>query len=290
MSRETAFGLLVIVTAGTGQAQRFMVDAAQATVGSGAHCEVRLPPELVAREHVRLVALDGAVRFEARSGEPPVLWRGVPTVAGRLDPPDALRFGGLLLTASVVSLADTKKRFPLELLALGPAAIAVALAFFALSPTASAPRPPPQAPPLFADAPASCPASNPFDAGQAARERLAIGAAKRERGPFSARDSVEAVEQFQVASSCFKVAGSEAAAKEATASATTLRLKLEEEYMTRRTRLEHAFTEGDTDGVDRELSTLTSMTSHLEGPYVDWLRREQRRAEASKLKPKSSLL
>ncbi len=289
MSRETAFGILVVVTTSNGAEQRFTVDSAQATVGSGAHCEVRLAPELVAREHVRLVAVDGAVRFEARSGEPLVLWRGVPTAAGRLDLPEGLRIGGLLLTASVVSLADTKKRFPLELLALGPAALAVALAF-ALSPTASAPGRPPQGPPLFAAAQASCPSSDPFDAGQAARERLAMGAAKRERGPFSARDSVEAVGHFQVASSCFKVAGSDASAKEAAASATILRLKLEEEYMTRRTRLEHAFTEGDTDGVDRELSTLTSMTSHLEGPYVDWLRREQRRAEASKLKPKSSLL
>jgi hypothetical protein len=268
---------------------RFTVDAERATVGSGAHCEVRLPPEVVAREQLLLTVANGALRFEERTREVSVVLRGARVAQGVLGPADELQIGSVKLSACVVSLTSERRRFPLEALAVIPAALVVALAL-TFSPKAEAADRPPTAPPLFADTAAACPAKDPAEAGHVALQRRALAVAKRERGPFAVRDSVEAVTQFGVAAACARLAGDDAKASEDAASAEALRRKVEDEYLTRRTRLEHAFLEGDTAGVDRELPALVALTAHLRDPYVDWLIQENRRAELAAKQPKSSLL
>lgn len=291
MSREALRGISVVINDASGEPMlRFIVDAERAVVGSGAHCEVRLPPELVAREQLLLVAADGGgVRFQVRSRMVVTALRGVPAEQGELAPSDVLQIGSLTLTASMVSLADERRRFPLEALALVPAVVVLVIAL-TFAPASAAPGILPAAPALFDEAATTCPILEPSDAAHFATQRYALAVAKRERGPFSAGDSVGAVSHFREASACFRRAGEQAKANDAVASADALRRKLEDEYLTRRTRLEHAFVEGDKDGVDRELPTLVALTAHLHCPYVEWLVQENRRAELEKKKPRSTLL
>ena len=267
---------------------RLVVDADRAVLGSGPHCELRLPPDLVAREQLVLVAAGGTVRFEVRSQDNATCLRGVVASAGELGPTDVLHVGTLTLTAVAVSLSDQSRRFPLELLALVPAVLVLVLALN-LSAPATAAGLPPNAPPLFQDDVAICSALDPPEAGHIARQRQALAHAKWERGPFSAADSVEAVSHFRAAAACFRVAGDEGSSHAAAAKAGALRSKLEDEYLTRRTRLEHAFVERDTAGIHRELPWLVSTTAHLGGPYVNWLEQEMRRANIDRKKVTSAL-
>ena len=290
MSRETALGIAVVVRSLDGKPLlRFTVDADRARLGSGAHCEVRLPPECVAREELLLAVAGDTVRFESKSQQFCTVLRGVAASAGILGPADVLQIGAITLTASVVALSNARRRFPIEALALVPAALVVVLAL-TLSSRAVAVARPPAAPRLFAETAVNCATEDTVEAGHLARQRRALAIAKRERGPFSARDAVEAVGHFRVAAACARLAGEDAKAVEDGASADLLQRKVEDEYLTRRTRLEHAFLEQDTGGVGRELPTLVAMTAHLHDPYVEWLAQEKRRAEIAAKRPTGALL
>ena len=290
MTRETAVGISVAVITPSGDTQPFAVDSDRLVVGSGAHCEVRLSRDLAAREQLLLSASpDGSVRFEVKAHRPPTMLGTRVVSAGDLGPADVLRVGDFSLTARVTMLGGTKRRAPLEALAVVPAVLIMALTIGYAEPLSVAPRPP-RAPALFVDSQAVCSAQDAFEAAQLARQRHALATEKRERGPFSGRDAVESVRAFNLASACFRLSGEHAKAHEDAANAATLRRKLEEEYRTRSTRLEHAFVEGDVDQVDRELPALTSLTAHLRDPYVDWLAQETRRAEAAATKPRTGLL
>jgi len=77
-----------------------VVDAERALVGSAAHCEVRLDPEVAAAEHVEVYASGGVIHFAARGlglTAPPQLDR-VTTTEGRWNVGAVLSISGIELT------------------------------------------------------------------------------------------------------------------------------------------------------------------------------------------------
>lgn len=268
---ENAVGLKFHVRYGDGRAEHLVVDADRALIGSAAHCEVRLPPESAAHEHVEVIAADGRVQFTARPNERPPMLDGAPIGSGPWGKGRVLAIGAASLTVEPINLGQRRNaRSPFWLLLPVPFVAIGATIFFARAQDPG-PRPIPDAPVLF-DAPVSaCPAPANDLLHGFAEEKVRLGNAKRERSPFSVRDGVEAVPLYETAAACFKLEGSAEGERAAAGTAVQLRQRLEEEYRVRRVRLEHAYRINDPVAAKRELDTLMPMLSHRPGPYVDWM-------------------
>src|SRR5262245_19846063 len=78
-----------------GSKRELSVDADGVTVGSGAHCEIRLVGDEIPVEQLRVEARSGGVFAEARSMTPPALVHGVPFTQGRLLPNTLVQVGAL---------------------------------------------------------------------------------------------------------------------------------------------------------------------------------------------------
>jgi hypothetical protein len=270
---EGLTGLRFHVRYGDGRVEQLVVDAERALIGSAAHCEVRLPTESAAPEHVEVFASDGRVHLTARPNERPPVLDGVPCLTGPWQKGRVLTIGAATLTVESVELGQkVKTRSPFWLLAPVPF-IVLAVTFFFATAAAGAPPAVPDAPKLF-DAPlTTCPtAAGPDQLRALAGEKLRLGSAKRERSPFSVHDGVEAVPLFESAAACYRVARLPDVERSATGSATALRQKLEEEYRVRRVRLEHAYRLNDLVAAKRELNVLIPMLSHRPGPFLDWMK------------------
>src|SRR5437879_2277683 len=96
-----------------GRREQLSVDADRALVGSGAHCEIRLPVEHAAVEHLVVEARQGVVFGEARSLEPAPTVSGVPFTQGRLLPESLIKIGDVELSISLMHIsgdAEAKKQ------------------------------------------------------------------------------------------------------------------------------------------------------------------------------------
>ncbi|WP_394836806.1 hypothetical protein LVJ94_07845 [Pendulispora rubella] len=270
-ARETQTGLKFRVRYADGRTEQFLVDAERALIGSAAHCEVRLPPESAALEHVEVVAQGGRVHITTRAAANAPTLNGTPFVTGIWPSGAVLAIHGVTLTVESVDLGQKQRgRSPFWLLVPVPIVAVIASIIYSRV-AASAELPIPDAPGLF-DAPvATCPTQAPELYGAFAADKLRTAQAKRERGPFSRRDAVESVSLFELAAACYRQAGSGEEEREASSGAVSQRKKVEEEYRVRRVRLEHAFRVGDPFGAKRELAILIPMTAHRRGPYVEWL-------------------
>ena len=69
-----------------GRVEQLVLEADRAMIGSGAHCEIRLPPEHAATEHLFVQATSAGVYGAARSFDPPPLAGGVPFMQGPILP------------------------------------------------------------------------------------------------------------------------------------------------------------------------------------------------------------
>ena len=278
MLRESNQGLGCRLLLPDGTEASLLVDAERASVGSGSHCEVKLPIELVPREIVVLQIQGDRVRFHVTAPQPLCRLSGRVVSEGELGPQDLLEVGPIKLAVAAVDLGKVRARFPIELAAMIPVAFAIILtAIWTQRPTVEGPPRPPPAPSLFTDGAAGCPSSEALEAAHLGKSKLKLALTMRERGPFAPQDAVSSVKLFEGAATCFGAAHDEEAASAARRDAAEQRKQLEEEYLLRRTRLEHAALESDSPSVARELRVLIPMTSHMEsGVYVDWLRQLSR--------------
>jgi hypothetical protein len=268
---ETTTGLQFRLRYPDGRTEQLVVDADRALIGSAAHCEVRLPPELAAPEAVEVFSSAGVVHMAARPAQAPPLLDGVPVTSGPWAPGQVLTLGGMALTVGVVDLGQ-KRRGGSPFWLLAPVPVIAVIAGVVYAGTVGPGEPPvPAAPSLF-DAPiAACPQPAGEQLVPFAAEKLRLALSKRERGPFSSVDAVAAVPLFEMAAACFRVAGDTDDEHEASVSAANLRKKLEDEYSVRRVRLEHFFRIGDPFGCKREIAGLLPMIASRAGPYVEWL-------------------
>jgi hypothetical protein len=279
MTEQALQGLQIVVRYPDGRSEKLVIDADSIVVGSGAHCEVRLPSEHAAIEHVSLTLAEGGVHARARSFDPNPTINGVGFTQTPVLPESVIGIGRVELTvASVDVLAgeqvikkQEQKTSPLTYL-LGVVALALAV-YLILSPKDStAIQASPAAPPdLWVGQATICPQQARDAALAIAVEKLGLAEGKRERSPFHVEDGVAAVPLFETASACFKIGVQSASADDAARSAQLLRTKVNEDYRLHQVRLEHAITVKDWDTAQREATVLLAFTRGKQGPYVLWL-------------------
>ncbi len=256
------------------------VEGDRMLIGHGAHCDVRLPLDQAANEHVAVEVVGGSVRVETMAFEPPATVNGMPFTNIPILPDVPLKIQG---TRIFIALADAdveggavvqKKKNEgtspaMKVLGLG---VLAAGAYMLLGePQAPLPEAPAQIPALFSTAPAQCPQTSAAAAGATAEEKFDVAEGKRERSPFAPKDGVQAVALYATAAACFRVAGDAERAKDADATAAQLRDEITQDFRARRVRLEHLMAVEDYQLARNDVDVLWSLTEGKSGSWVTWL-------------------
>jgi hypothetical protein len=260
-----ASSLVVAIIHPNGRREEITVDSDSATIGSGAHCEVRLPPEQAALEHLFIQARQGAIFAEARTLSPPPTMNGLPFTHGRLLPESVVVVGQIGLSMSLLQISDeveigkrsTRKRNP-RTYVLGAVGIPLGLFYLAneYQTTDSHVAMPVGVPELWAPAETNCPQQAKEPGLAFALDQRARADAKRERSPFAPEDGVAAVPFYERAAACFKTAGRPDDEREAGADAAVLRRKLTDDFRLNRLRLERALATEDWDTARHQIRIL----------------------------------
>lgn len=272
-----------------GSRQELTVDAAEALIGSGSHCEVRLAAEDAALEQL-LVTVDGTGIFgQVRSMDRPVALNGVPFVEGRLLPDSLLRVGRVEILVSVVEASSARSANRAQKASSGnPAIYALAVVGFPLGiyflltvgPKESTLPTEVQPPALFAAASAArCPEASAESALALGDEELRRAETARERAPFSGQDAVVAVNTFQRAAACFGHAAAPDRATDATDQAEKMKQSVEMDFHVHRVRLERALATKSYEEARTEVRLLLSYVGRQGSPYASWLTSLDRQIE-----------
>jgi len=279
-------GLEFHIRQADGREERLVVDSDRVLIGSGAHCEIRLPAAEAAVEHVMVTFLGGGVFATARALSPPPTINGSPFTQAPLLAESTLGVGQVQMTVGVVEVEGNanvikKKQERTSPMTYVLAAIAVPISLYIIlddppSDTAGRDRPK-EVPALWSAAAPSCPQRAADQALALARDKRLIGESKRERSPFHVQDGVAAVPIFRTAAVCYKLADDPGAAREMEAAAERLKRSLEEEYRAHQMRLEHAIEVRDLRTAQKEVKVLLAMLEGQTGPYVVWLSNLDRR-------------
>jgi len=253
-----------------------MVEAERALIGSGAHCEIRLPIDQAAVEHILIQVGAGGVFAQALNFEPSPTIGGVPFTQAPL-PADAVL--GVNATQMLVSIAGDivgaggakpkGKTNPMLLIAAMAGASIVAWMY--LSDDDDQRRVEPQEYPKLWDQGAAVCEKSPNDALAFANEKRTVAEAKRERRMFHVKDGVDAVPLYEATGACFDKANDKADGDAMREMANALRTEIDSDYRTHRMRLQHAMQVNDFETARREVRTLIQMTEGKEGPYVTYL-------------------
>jgi len=261
-----------------GRQEQVTVEAERALIGSGAHCEIRLPIDQAAVEHILIQVGAGGVFAQALSFEPAPTIGGVPFTQAPL-PPDVVL--GVNQTQMLVSITGDQvagggmgrkekgKTNPMLIIAAMAGACLVAWMF--LGGDDDVRRVEPQDYPKLWDQGAATCEKSANEAGAFAMEKRIVADSKRERRMFHVKDGVDAVPLYETAAACFEKAGDKKEADNARDTANALRKELDDDYRTHRMRLQHAMGVKDMETARKEVRTLIEMTEGKEGPYVSYL-------------------
>lgn len=262
------------------------VDSDNVTVGSGAHCEIRLSGDDIPVEQLKVEARGGGVFAEARSMTPPALVNGIPFVQGRLLPTTVLHVGAIRLRVEYaeagerpsVSRAKAKKTNPLIWVVAG---VGFPLGFylvFTLRPQESTLGAAPPPPPLWAQAEGeSCVHQDRAVAEAQAVSYLDQAVARRERSPFSPQDGIESVVLYAQAAACFSRAQNPADARFASGEAEHMRQASSRQFHVHQVRLERALAMKEYDAAQAEARILQAFVGSGGKEYSGWLSDLQRR-------------
>lgn len=282
MSRALRFQ----VRLSTGQVEQLTVEAERCLIGSGAHCEIRLPVDQARVEHVLIELGPAGIFARALSFEPPPTINNIPITQAPLPPGAVLGVGGCQVFVEPLELMgsaagpDKKKASPVSILGLLILLPAAGYMLLADEPDPNAKRPPPKHVPELWEAPIS---TCSYAGGQAvafARERMAVADAKRERRPFHVQDGVQAVPIYETAAACFRTGGDPGSGQLAEDASKFLRREMTDDFRTRRVRLEHALNVDDNVSALKEVRVLLQFTEGKSGEYVQWLSNLDRKLKA----------
>jgi hypothetical protein len=260
-----------------GRQEQVTVEAERALIGSGAHCEIRLPIDQAAVEHILVQVGAGGVFVQALSFEPPPTIGGVPFTQAPL-PADAVL--GVNQTQMLVSItgdavgagaSNKQKGKTNPMLIIAAMAGACLLAWVYLTGDQGEARVEPQDYPKLWDQTAPTCEKTGADALAFANEKRVVAESKRERRMFHVKDGVDAVPLFDTVAACYDKAGDKTDADQARETANALRKEIDDDYRTHRMRLQHAMGVKDYETARREVRTLIEMTEGKEGPYVTYL-------------------
>lgn len=264
----------------TGQVEQLNVEAERVLIGSGAHCEIRLPIDQARSEHALVELGPAGVFARALAFDPPPTINNIPFQQAPLAAGAVLGVGGcqilVELTEQVPVEGTTKKKkqqsspvFLIAMLILIPA-LGYMLVFDE-DDASGTPKPPDQIPELWAAPVTTCSQSDREQALAMARERMALADAKRERRPFHVQDGIQAVPIYEAVAACFRVGGDTASANLAEGAAKFLRQDIMDDFRTRRVRLEHSLSVEDYVSAQKEVRILLHFTEGKSGEYVQWL-------------------
>ena len=254
------------------------MDAERVLVGSGAHCEIRLPHGVVAVEQLSIETRAGGVFAEARSLDPMPQLNGSPFTQGRLLPDAVLGIGPFSLEVRLVEVerGATAKKEQSE--KTSPVIYAAALLGFPLclyiilhKPPEAPLRMPTKPPALWAANAPACPQTDPAAARAFADQQLTAAESKEERSPFYPEDGVSAVKAFQLASVCFDGAQEPEQAADASKAALQLRKRVADDFHIHQVRLERALSTKNYDSARTEVRILRAFLGGALGDYTNWL-------------------
>jgi hypothetical protein len=259
-----------------GRQEQITVEAERALIGSGGHCEIRLPIDQAAVEHVLIQVGAGGVFAQALNFEPSPTIGGVPFTQAPL-PADVVL--GVNQTQMLVSIAGDvvgaggarpkAKTNPMVLIAGMVGASLVAYMY--LSDPGQQTRSEPQDfPKLWEQTAPTCEKSGQ-EAIAFATEKRVVADSKRERRMFHVKDGVDAVPLYETTAACYEKGGDKANADAMREISNSLRKELDDDYRTHRMRLQHAMQVNDMETARKEVRTLIEMTEGKESPYVTYL-------------------
>lgn len=268
----------------SGQIEQLSIESDRVLVGSGAHCEIRLPLAEARVEHVLLEAGPGGIFARALSFEPAPTINNVPFTQAPLPPGAVLGVSGTQILIELVEGAPTqgvlqqkKGSSPITLIAVLLMLPGAGLLFFTndepIDNVAARPNPPE----LWGPPATACPQGDRAAALGYARERMAVADAKRERRPFYVKDGVSAVPTYEVAAACFRAGGDPSSANLADESAKYLRREMTDDFRMRRVRLEHDLSTEDYVAAQKEVRVLLQFVEGKSGEYVTWLANLERK-------------
>ena len=261
-----------------GRQEQVTVEAERALIGSGAHCEIRLPLDQAAVEHILIQVGAGGVFAQALSFEPAPTIGSVPFTQAPLQPDVVLGVNQTQMLVSItgdvaagggVGRKEKGKTNPMLVIAAMAGACLVAWMF--LSTDDDVRRIEPQEYPKLWDQGAATCDKSANDSAAFAMEKRVVADSKRERRMFHVKDGVDAVPLYETAAACYEKAGDKNNADAARDTANALRKELDDDYRTHRMRLQHAMQVKDMETARREVRTLIEMTEGKEGPYVSYL-------------------
>jgi hypothetical protein len=291
-------GLKIKVRHVGGRTEELTVENDQVLIGSGAHCEVRLPIDQARFEHVLVRSGPAGLFASARSIDPPPTLSGAEFTETPIVPGSVLYVSQSAIEIQPIALSvdpkaaqeesKGKSARPLIILVLG---VAAATAIFLAKPKAKTSSDEPKViPDLFGVGQSTCPQSAPEAALSLAQSKLSLAEAKRERSPFYVQEGIAAVGLYQVAAACFRMSSRYEEADQALAEADDLKSAITEEFRVHRMRLKYALRVSDWDmalGQVRLLRTY-SATSSDDGDgaqrpgddeYATWLSNLNRQIE-----------
>ncbi len=271
----------------SGQVDQLLIESERVRIGSGAHCEIRLPLVQAAIEHALIQVGPAGVFVQAMSFQPPPTVNNVPFTQGPLTPEAVLGIGQFQITVALAAdgaqgAVATKKKggSNVSLIALVVLIIGGGYYFFMGDTAATGVVAPKDAPELWGPPVDACPQRIPEQAIALARERNVVADAKRERRPFHIKDGIDAVPLYELASVCYRTAGDQNSAVETAGAAVALRKELNDDYRTHRVRLDHFLHLEDPPPPDpplnliaarKEVRLLLQFTEGKQGDYVSWL-------------------
>jgi hypothetical protein len=262
-----------------GRKEVMAVDAERALIGSGAHCDIRLPLDQAASVAVAVEIVGSTVRVETKAFQPPVTVNGLPFDKIPIPPDMPVKIGAtrVFIAAGdaafegvqVVQQKSTQLSPMMKVLAL--VGIAGAAYLLLAEDPQSMPPAPTQDADLFLASPAGCPQVAADQARSFAADKFDIAEGKRERSPFAPREGIQAVQMYELARVCFQQGGDAARAGEANANARQLRQSITQDFRARRIRLEHMMAVGDYQLARRDLAVLLALSEGKQGAWVTWL-------------------
>ncbi|MBX3191213.1 MAG: hypothetical protein KF819_29720 [Labilithrix sp.] len=269
----------------TGRRERVEIDAPRILLGSGAHCDIRLAPEIGEWEHV-VLTVEGdtlVARLLARGGG--AIVDGAPLQEAALVDGSRLAIGAfeVVFRRAVGALEQKPKRSTPRFAVLLGLLFVPAVTFVAVQARrVESFAPPAETPSPLGEVKKACPAETRDRALVLAKEKIANGHAKRQRWKFHTRDGVDAVVSFEIASACFAAGGDGASATAAGDLAASLRAAVLHEYRIHRIKLERALEGGNAEAALAFVKLQREMlyTRDIEDPYVRWLTIMQRKLEA----------
>lgn len=258
-----------------GSVEAVLVEGPRARIGHGAHCDVRLPLDVAAAEHVEIEGIGDELHVTALASPPPSI-DGLPVTRTRIASGSVLELNGVRVTVTGIADDDAVagamsegKKILYAALGLGAAALA-AWSFLGEGAQTEAKRREPDVR-LFQDPPKRCPHTEADEAFAFASDQLALGDARAERHPFFPRDGISAVSLYDMAAVCFHDAGRDDLARALGKASSDLRASITEDFRARSLRLEYSQRVGDNEAVTGDLSVLLALTEDHKGPYYDWL-------------------